>query len=203
MTVMPNAKVVDKAASKIDYKNILMVEANRTIFLKNRGMKIGFGAIGKGYAAQKAKEIMLAMGVESGVVNAAGDLIAWGKQENGEDFKVGIADPKNNDHVMSWLTVNDGAVVTSGDYERFVMLEGKRYAHIIDPRTGYPTTGIKSVTVVCPNPELADALATSVFILGKEEGLALINQLYGIECLIVTDDDQLLTSDKLELKSKS
>ena len=90
------------------------------------------------------------------------------------------------------------AVVTSGDYERFLEFDGKRYAHIIDPRTGYPTTGIKSVTIVCPDAELADALATSVFVLGKTAGLQLINQLNGVACLIVTDDDELLRSDDLQ-----
>ena len=200
MTAMPEAQTVAKAASKIDYRDIVMDDEKSTVFLKRKGMKIGFGAIGKGYAAQKAKEKMRSMGIESGVVNAAGDLIAWGADEKGNPFKVGIADPKNKDLVMSWLTVENGAVVTSGDYERFVMFDGKRYAHIIDPRTGYPTTGIKSVTVICPNPELADALSTSVFVLGKENGLGLINQLKGIECLIITDEDQVLTSDNLEIQ---
>ena len=199
MTAMPVPEAVAKAASKIDYRDIIMNDVNSTVFLRKKGMKIGFGAIGKGYAAQKAKEKMQSMGIRSGVVNAAGDLIAWGNDEGDKAFKVGIADPKNKDIVMSWLTVDNGAVVTSGDYERYVMFDGKRYAHIIDPRTGYPTTGIKSVTVICPNPELADALSTSVFVLGKANGLALINQLKGIECLIVTDEDQVLTSDNLEI----
>lgn len=203
MKVLPDAEVVKKAASKIGYKNIELNEADQTVFLKEKGMKIGFGAIGKGYAAQKAKEKMMALGIPGGVVNAAGDLIAWGKDEGNKDFKVGIADPKQKDQVMSWLVVDNGAVVTSGDYERFAMFNGKRYAHIIDPRTGYPTTGIKSVTIICPNPELADALSTSVYVLGQRAGLELINQLKGIECLIVTDADELITSNNLELKDRS
>lgn len=202
MKVLPEADVVAKAASKIGYENIILDEANQTVFLKEKGMKIGFGAIGKGYAAQKAKEKMKAMVIENGVVNAAGDLIAWGRDEGDKDFKVGIADPQNKDQVMSWLVVDNGAVVTSGDYERFAMFNGKRYAHIIDPRTGYPTTGIKSVTIICPNPELADALSTSVFVLGQQTGLALINQLKGIECLIVTDDNELLSSNNLEINDR-
>lgn len=202
MSQMPAAEEVARAASRIDYRNIVMNDRETTVYLRKEGMKIGFGAIGKGYAAQKAMEKMQAMGIRSGVVNAAGDLMAWGKDENGETFKVGIADPQNQDQVMSWLSVENGAVVTSGDYERFVMFDGKRYAHIIDPRTGYPTTGIKSVTVICPNPELADALSTSVFVLGKEQGLSLINQLKGIECLIVTDDNRVLTSDNLDVQSE-
>jgi FAD:protein FMN transferase len=203
MTEMPAATIVSKAASKIDYRNIELDAVKNTVFLKEQGMKIGFGAIGKGYAAQKAKAKMLELGINSGVVNAAGDLIAWGNQEDGNPFKVGIADPLNKDQMMSWLNIDNGAIVTSGDYESFVMLDGKRYAHIIDPRTGYPTTGIKSVTIICPNPELADALATSVFILGTKEGLKLINQLKGIESLIITDNNEMITSENLQLSNKS
>lgn len=203
MTERPSAEVVANAASKIDYKNILLNSYNQTVFLKEKGMKIGFGAIGKGYAAQKAKEVMSGMGIRNGVVNASGDLIAWGKNEKGELFQVGIADPKNKDQVLSWLNVENTSVVTSGDYERFVMFDKVRYAHIIDPRTGYPTTGIKSVTIITANPELADALSTSVFVLGVERGIAFVNQLPGVECLIITDQDQIKTSENLSLNDKS
>lgn len=203
MTEMPSADIVANAAAKIDYKNILLNSYNQTVFLKERGMKIGFGAIGKGYAAQKAKEVMSGMGIRNGVVNASGDLIAWGKNEKGELFQVGIADPKNKDQVLSWLNVENTSVVTSGDYERFVMFDKVRYAHIIDPRTGYPTTGIKSVTIITANPELADALSTSVFVLGVEKGIAFVNQLPGVECLIITDQDQIKTSENLSLNDKS
>ncbi|MFT6873751.1 MAG: thiamine biosynthesis lipoprotein [Roseivirga sp.] len=203
MTTMPVAEVVAQAKSRIGYQKIQLNPAKQEVYLKDKGMKIGFGAIGKGYAAQKAKEKMSALGIKSGVVNAAGDLIAWGVDIDGKTFRVGIADPKEKGKVLLWLKVKNTSVVTSGDYERFVMFDGVRYAHIIDPRTGYPTTGIKSVTIVSANPELADALSTSVFVLGVEKGIYLINQLDGVECLIVTDDDKLVTSDRLEINNKS
>lgn len=203
MTEMPSAEVVAQAASKIDYHNVIMNASDQTVFLKQKGMKIGFGAIGKGYAAQKAKEVMSGMSIKNGVVNASGDLVAWGKNEKGDPFQVGIADPLNKEQVLSWLNVENTSVVTSGDYERFVMFENIRYAHIIDPRTGYPTTGIKSVTIITANPELADALSTSVFVLGVEKGIAFINQLPGVECLIITDQDQIKTSENLSLNDKS
>jgi len=100
---------------------------------------------------------------------------------------------------MAWLVVQEMAVVTSGNYEKFFLHEGKRYSHIIDPRTGYPTTGIKSVTIVSPDAEISDALATSVFVLGEKEGLDMLNSLRGIEGLILTDDDRMLTSRNLQL----
>lgn len=203
MDMIPDSSLVRKASSKIDFRNIQLDADRREVFLKKKGMKIGFGAIGKGYAAQKAKEKMISLGINSGVVNAAGDLIAWGKDTNGQKFRIGIADPRQKDRVLSWLIVDNGAVVTSGDYERFVMFNGVRYAHIIDPRTGYPTTGIKSVSIICANPELADALSTSVFVLGVKQGLYLINQLEGVECMIVTDGNEIKVSNQLELNNKS
>ena len=199
MTEMPSPEKVAASVAKINYENIILDRTNSTVFLKEKGMKIGFGAIGKGYAANRAKMVMQDMGIQHGLVNAGGDLIAWGKQADSNDWKVAIADPKQQSEVLVWLSIQDMAIVTSGDYERYVEFDGKRYAHIIDPRTGYPATGLKSVTIVCPDAELADALATSVFILGESDGIQLINQLVGIECLIVTDANEIKTSENLVL----
>lgn len=201
MQSMPDKSVVKNAADKINWEDIIVNAKEQTIFLKRKNMKIGFGAIGKGYAANRAMQIMKEFEIAGGVVNASGDLISWGKSKNPNGWTIKIADPKDKNKVLGILETNDLAVVTSGDYEKFVIFEGKRYAHIIDPRTGYPTTGIKSVTVICPDAEVADALATSVFVLGKEEGLNLINRLKSVECLIVTDEDEVLTSKKLKLEN--
>lgn len=200
MQKMPDPKVIKSAADKIHWQDIIVNHKNQTILLKRKNMKIGFGAIGKGYAANRAMQIMKQSAIAGGVVNASGDLISWGKSENPNGWTIKIADPKNKNKVLGILETNDLAVVTSGDYEKFVTFDGQRYAHIIDPRTGYPTTGIKSVTVICPDAEVADALATSVFVMGKEEGMNLINQLKAVECLIVTDEDEVLTSKKLKLE---
>jgi len=200
MKYMPKPSDVAEARDKINWQNIILDPMRHSVFLKVKGMKIGFGAIGKGYAANRAKGIMEKIpGVHGGVVNASGDLITWGQSHNPEGWLVKIADPKEKGKALGWLPINDMAIVTSGDYERFVKFEGKRYAHIIDPRTGYPTTGIKSVTIVCRDAELADALATSVFVLGTEDGLRLVNNMNGIECLIITDDDNVLTSEHMKL----
>ena len=200
MKEMPSAKTIDEARAKINWEHIILNPETHSVFLKDKGMKIGFGAIGKGYAANRAKAIMENInGIYGGGVNASGDLITWGKSNRDEGWTVKIADPKNKEKPLGWLSVKNMAIVTSGDYERYVQFNGKRYAHIIDPRTGYPTTGIKSVTIVCPDAEVADALATSVFVLGKLKGLELINQLNGVECLLVTDDDNVFTSENLKL----
>jgi thiamine biosynthesis lipoprotein len=199
MTQIPTEEEIAASVSKISYENIILNEENSTVFLKNEGMKIGFGGIGKGYAANRAKAVMATMGVSHGVVNASGDLITWGKQENGQDWSIAIADPKDKIKIFGWLNISDQAVVTSGNYENFVEFNGKRYGHIINPKTGMPATGTKSVTIICPDVELADALATAVFILGENEGVELINQLNGIECLFINDEDEIITSKNLKL----
>ncbi|MFK7906202.1 MAG: FAD:protein FMN transferase [Chitinophagales bacterium] len=199
MNKLPTKEAVAASVEKVNYQNIVLDSNEGSVFLKEKGMRIGFGAIGKGYAANRAKKIMQEMGIESGLVSAGGDLIGWGEQEDGTVWKIGIADPGEKDKVFSWLSIVNQGVVTSGNYEKFAMIDGQRYAHIIDPRTGMPVTGLKSVSIICPDAELADALATSVFVLGEEEGLNLVNQLKGIECLLVTDQNEIKTSENLAL----
>lgn len=199
MEKMPDSLSVAKSVAKIEHSKILLDPAAQTVFLAEAGMKIGFGAIGKGYAANRAKNLLKEKGIQSGMVNAGGDLIAWGTEEKGTPWRIAVADPSKKKQVLAWLEISDKSVVTSGDYERFVEFGGKRYAHIIDPRTGYPVQGLKSVTVICPDAELADALATTVFVLGKQKGLELIEKLRGIECLIITDENEMLTSKLLKL----
>lgn len=198
--LLMDSSEVNKARAKIDWKKILLDPENTSVFLTEKGMKIGFGGIGKGYAANCAKELMSSVeGVIGGLVNASGDLIAWGVKPDGSNWRIQIADPKDKRKSIAWLDIVDMAVVTSGDYEKYFESNGKRYAHILNPKTGYPTTGIKSVTVICRDAELGDALATSIFALGREEGLALINRLLRIECIIITDDNSMYTSKHLKL----
>lgn len=197
---LPAQCQIDSALTLVGSRQIVLDEQSGTVGLPRAGMRLGFGAIGKGYAADRAARILRSRGVSSGVVNAGGDLLAWGRQPDGEPWQVGIADPVEPERIFSWLPVSDQAVVTSGDYERFVEIDGRRYSHILDPRTGYPAAGLKSVTVIAASAELADALATGIFVLGKEVGLDLVDQLPGIECILVDSDDRLFTSRGLELK---
>ena len=185
MKEIPSDKEILESVSKVGYNNIILDKKNQTVFLKNSGMKIGFGAIGKGYAADMAKSILIQNDVKSGIINASGDLTAWGKKPSGKDWMVAIVNPLNKNKIFSWLPIKNKAVVTSGNYERFVNFKGKLYSHIIDPRTGYPSEGILSVTIFTEKAELADALATSVFVLGEEIGMNLINQLKGIDLSLI------------------
>ncbi|MFT6746261.1 MAG: thiamine biosynthesis lipoprotein [Glaciecola sp.] len=192
---IPTDSTIKESVSLINYKNIILDETLKTVFLQHKGMKIGFGAIGKGYAANQAKKIMVSKGIKSGVVNAGGDLTAWGKRPDGTDWTVGVADPNNKRNVISWLTANDISIVTSGSYEKYVMIDGKRYCHIINPKTGWPAKGLKSVTVITKDAEIADGLSTTIFVLGASSGLALVNKLPGVECMIIKDDDTILFSN--------
>ncbi|WP_291967525.1 FAD:protein FMN transferase [Maribacter sp.] len=199
MTKMPEEATIKASVSKVGYQNILLNKEDHTVFLKLKGMKIGFGAIGKGYAADKAKELLISKGVVAGIINASGDMNIWGKQPNGDSWQVAITKPMDKNKVFALLPLDNGAVVTSGNYEKYVTFNNTRYTHIIDPRSGYPATGIVSVTVFAPKAELADALATSVFVMGKEVGLNRIEQLPKVECIIIDDLGTIITSKNIQI----
>ncbi|MBK9463716.1 MAG: FAD:protein FMN transferase [Chitinophagaceae bacterium] len=200
MTSLPDAETAKKAVHLINYRNVILDGKKCTVFLKEKGMRIGFGGIGKGYAAERAKYILQQKGVESGIVNAAGDLTAWGYQPNGKEWTIGIADPDSAHHPFSYLSITDMAIATSGNYEKFITINGKRYSHTIDPKTGLPVTGIKSVTIISPNAEVADAMATPVMIMGIKVGLDMVNQVKGLACIIVDENDKIYTSKNINLK---
>ena len=200
MTSLPDKDLAKKAVELINYENIILNETDKTVFLKNKGMRIGFGGIGKGYAAECAKKILQQNGIESGIVNAAGDLTAWGYQENGEAWTIGIADPNKKESVFSTFNITNTSVATSGNYEKFVIIDGKKYSHTIDPKTGYPISGIKSVTIIAENAEIADALATPVTVMGIEVGLNFINQIPNVGCIIIDDYDKTYSSKNINIR---
>ncbi len=200
MTSLPDSVTAKKAVHLINYRNIILDEKNCTVFLKEKGMRIGFGGIGKGYAAERAKIILQQKGVKSGIVNAAGDLTAWGLQPNGEEWTIGIADPDATQHPFSYLNISNMGIATSGNYEKFVIIDGKKYSHTIDPKTGLPVHGIKSVTIISPNAEIADAMATPVMIMGIKVGIDMVNQVKGLACIIIDDNDKIHTSKNINLK---
>ncbi|MDB5000546.1 MAG: thiamine biosynthesis protein ApbE [Mucilaginibacter sp.] len=199
MTALPDKETAKKMVRLINYRNIILDEENCTIYLREPGMRIGFGGIGKGYAAERAKLIMKQQGVTSGVVNASGDLTAWGLQPDGKKWTIGIANPDASHQVFSYLNISEMAVATSGNYEKFIMIDGKKYSHTINPRTGLPVTGIKSVTIITTNAEIADAMATPVTIMGVHAGLDMINQMKDIEAILIDDNDRLYTSKNINI----
>ena len=200
MTQLPSVEEARKMVHLIDYRNIILDKENSTVFLKEKGMRIGFGGIGKGYAAEMAKKVLIDNGISSGIINASGDLTAWGLQPNGKQWTIGIANPDFPQQAFSYLNISNKAVATSGNYENYVMIGGKKYSHTIDPKTGLPITGIKSVTIISDNAEFADAMATPISVMGINAGLYLINQIPDLYCIIIDDNNKVYTSKNINLK---
>ena len=197
---MPNPDALKASVFNIGYQLIELNEQSLTVFLPKKGMKIGFGAIGKGYAADRAKQLLVERGVLGGIINASGDMNTWGTKPDGSSWTIGIVNPMNNKKVFSWFSLEHNAVVTSGDYEKFTQINGRRYSHIIDPRTGIPSQGIVSCTVFAGKAELADAIATAIFVMGVESGLFLIDQLPDIEAILIDDSGIIHRSKNIEIE---
>ena len=199
MTSLPSREIAKQSVRLINYKNIIIDKEASTVFLKQQGMRIGFGGIGKGYAAEQAKNVMRAAGVESGVVNASGDLTTWGLMPDGNKWTIGIVNPEMASSVFSYMNVSGLSVATSGNYEKYIMIDGIKYSHTINPKTGLPVTGIKSVTIVSTNAEIADAMATPVMIMGIEAGIDMINQINDIEAIVIDDNNVLYATKNIKL----
>lgn len=200
MTVMPSVEAVKKAVLKVGYKNIEINREQSTIFLRLPGMKIGFGALGEGYAGDRCRAMMLAKGIKAGIVNGSGDISAWGKQPDGSAWTIGITDPFHRGNLYAVVPLHAGAVTTSGSYEKYAEINGVRYSHIINPATGYPATGLCSVTVFGPSAEMANAFSTSIMVLGKEKGFQLLRAHPGYTCIMVSDSGRFFTSPAIQLQ---
>ena len=201
MTSFPIPEKIEEGVSKVGYKKIVLNSTDHSVFLSEKGMKIGFGAIGKGFAADKVKELLVSKQVPGGMINAAGDITTWGTKATGEKWLIGVDNPNRDSRYFTWLPLVESSVSISGIYEKYITFRGKKYSHYINPITGYPASGIKKVTVFSKSAELCDALATAIYIMGKEDGLQLINQLGGIEVIIVDNFNRIVNSDGLILKT--
>lgn len=191
MTAMPSRRAIKRSVEKIGYQNISLDEANSTIFLRKHGMKIGFGALGEGYAADKCREMMIKKGVKAGIVNGSGDMNSWGRHPSGDAWKIGVTNPIDDNELFAILPLENEAAVTSGSYEKYVVFNGKRFSHIINPKTGYPATGLSSVTVLGPSAEFANGLSTSVMVLGKKKGLKLLRANSSYRGILVDDKGRI------------
>jgi len=199
MTAMPTPEAIKKSVEKVGFEHIELNKANSTIFLKKKGMKIGFGALGEGYAADRCREMMLAKGIQAGIVNASGDMNSWGTQPNGSPWNIGITNPMQKDTVFAIVPLIKSAVVTSGSYQKYVVFNGKRYSHIINPVTGYPASGLCSVTVFGNSAEKANGFSTSIMVLGKEKGLKLLKKYPDYSAILITDLGKVITTKNLDI----
>ncbi|MFN3942826.1 MAG: FAD:protein FMN transferase [Flavobacterium sp.] len=197
---LPSPEIVSNNVKNVGYPFIQMDKKNQTIYITNPKTKIGLGGIGQGYIADKISEKLKGMGCTSAIVNVSGDVFAWGKKPDQKPWQVAITNPKNTKQIIGYFPLKNSAVETSGNYEKYFTHQQKRYAHIIDPRIGYPVQDIVSVSVFAKTTELSDALATAVFVLGVTDGLALLNQLEGIEGIIIDDQGKIYTSNHIKIK---
>ena len=199
---IPARAAVEAARRLIDYRKIKIDHDARSVLLEKRGMRMSLGGIAKGYAVDAAAGVLRAEGLDAFLVQAGGDLYVRGKKPDGSRFRVGVRDPRGKDSTdyFALLEVEDHAFSTAGDYERGFVKEGRRYHHIIDPRTGFPATASRSVTVWAGDAFTADAIDDAVFILGPEKGLALVESLDDVGAVIVDEHNKVWISRRLKDK---
>lgn len=196
---LPAPEVVRASVARINYQKVLLNPTTHSVMLQDKGMRMNLAGILQGYGVRRAQALMRQMGIHGGLINGSGDVSCWGKQADGSGWRIAIGDPAFPQSVSSWLTVSDMAVVTAGNYEQYFTVQGQYYGHIINPHTGYPATGLRSVTIICPDVELADGLDEVVFVLGPEVGLAFINSLKGVDCTLITNDGRTLASKNMQV----
>lgn len=183
---LPSDKEIRQRLPAINYRHINLDRARRTLHFARPGVRIDLGGIAKGYAVDNAIAILRARGVTHALVTAGGDSRLLGDRA-GRPWRIGIRDPRNRDGTVTVLPLVNAAISTSGDYERYFERDGVRHHHILNPRTGKSATGMRSVSIVGPDAMTTDGLSTSVFVMGMERGLRLVESLPGIEAVLIDD----------------
>jgi len=198
---IPTAAQVQQARRWIDYRKVKLDGAQRTVSLASEHTRIGLGGIAKGYAVDRAAHVLRDAGLSAFFVQAGGDLYVAGRKPSGESWRVGVRDPRGPaEATFASLEVEDHAFSTAGDYERSFVQGGRRYHHIIDPRTGYPATASRSVSIWAPDAFTADAVDDSVFILGPRKGLRLVESIDDCGAVIVDAKNKVWVSKRLKDK---
>lgn len=196
---VPEASEIEAILRKDSYTLVATDSAGQTVRFAEEGVTLQFGAVAKGYIADEMKSILLEQGVESGLLVLGGNVLTIGSKPSGDAWKVGITDPFSTDQLIAELTVSDLSVVTSGNYERYFEADGVQYHHILDPETGYPSdSGLVSTTIIAASSVTCDALSTATYVLGAEEGMALIESLDGVEAVFITESGDILTSSGMD-----
>jgi thiamine biosynthesis lipoprotein len=207
--VKPDDNAISSRLGLVNYRLITFDKEKSLVALGKRGMLMDLGAIAKGYAADKAIGALKKLGVRAGLVAVAGDIRAFGLKQDGKPWRVGIRNPRQTgkgDEILAAIELRDMAISTSGDYERFFILDGERFHHILDPQTGYPARSCQSVSIMATDGVTTDSFSTAVFVLGPEKGMELLRQL-GLEGMIVDREGKIHMTpgikDKIEFKGNS
>jgi thiamine biosynthesis lipoprotein len=194
--IKPSEEALAKALPAISYHHILLDRKRSSIKFSQAGVRIDLGGIAKGHAIDRCIALLQARGIKQAIVSAGGDSRIIG-DHHGRPWIVGIRDPRQEGKVVAALPISDAAISTSGDYERYFEANGVRYHHIINPTNGRPVNGVRSVTVVGSDSTTMDALSTSVFVMGVEKGMALVERLADVEAVIVDGNGKMYYSTGL------
>ena len=194
---IPEESELDALRPLVDLQAVHVDVRKQTIYLDKAGMRIDVGGIGKGYAADQAVEVLRRAGAIAGVVALSGDIKTFGRLPGGKMFPVGIQHPRKDGSVLAWIDLQDEAISTAGDYERFFERDGVRYHHILDPRTLQPARSCQSVTIVAREGIWADGLDTGIFVMGTESGMRLVEALPDVEAIIVDHEGLVHVSSGL------
>jgi thiamine biosynthesis lipoprotein len=187
-TGRPTSKELDKTRQIVDYSAIRLDAIRGTAMLLKPGMQIDVGSFSKGYAVDRAAGVLQKAGIKQVLLTAGGTIMALGKKPGGKSWQVGIRHPRQQGKLIGSVSLEDQAISTSGDYERFYQSEGRRICHIIDPRSGQPIKAVQSISVIAPSAMASDALSTALFVLGPKMGLSLVNNLPDTEALVVDQE---------------
>ena len=182
-----------------NYQNVVLDAKAMTVFLKEKGMRIGFAANSKGYAADRAKYILQTQGVSSGVINAGGDLLTWGLQPNNEPWTVATADPEQSRQPYADLEISNMCLASSVNAEKYNSTSTKEYFNIVNLKKGFPVSEITSVSILSPSAEFSDAMANPLMSIGVNAGIYLINKLNQIACVIIDDHNRVYTSNGINI----
>jgi thiamine biosynthesis lipoprotein len=194
---IPDQAELNRLRPLIDLSQVQIDEDAGTVFLAVPGMRVDIGGIGKGFAADRAAAVMQAAGATGGVVALSGDIKAFGRLPDAKRFAVGVQHPRKEGVILARLELENEAISTAGDYERFFMSGGVRYHHILDPRTLQPARGCQSVTVIAREGTMADGLDTGIFVMGPDLGMELIERLSDVEGVIVDSEGKVRVSSGL------
>lgn len=196
---VPSDEEIQQKLQLVDNNKLHIDKQNSTVYLENENMSIDLGGIAKGYASNKVNEILKKNGVSSAVISLGGNVSVTGKRPDGTKWRIAVQDPINSEGYVGILNVEDTSVITSGVYQRFFEQNGKKYHHIIDTKTGKPTqNGLLSVTIVCDNGAMADALSTSVMVAGLQKGSELWRKLDNFGMIVITDSNEMYISEDIE-----
>jgi thiamine biosynthesis lipoprotein len=197
---VPTAGELEQVLTLVDSEKLILNQEEQSAFLSEKGMSLDLGAVAKGYAVEKAAQVLRKEGVEKALINAGGNIRVIGEKVKRQPWKIGIQDPRDSSALIGILSLEDEATATSGDYNRMIKIAGKNYHHLLSPQTGCPVGYNMGVTVVTRDAGQADLLSTALFLLEPQQALELVAKLSETEVVIVTADQKILVSPGLQGK---